>query len=62
MVLMWSLRSRSSQDHSHFEVKVIMESNGNEFRFPSRSGLSSECLLLLVEIATIFVFFFDLIS
>ena len=29
MVLVWTLRSNSSQGHSQFEVKVILESNGN---------------------------------
>ena len=34
-VISWS---RSSQGHSHFEVKVILESNGNVFGFLFRSG------------------------
>ena len=43
MVLMLSLRSRSSHGQgclniSHFEVKDILESNGNVFRYLSRSG------------------------
>ena len=29
-------RSRSSQGHSHFKVKVILESNGNVFQFLSQ--------------------------
>ena len=34
---MWSLRSRSSQGHSNFKVKVILKSNINVFQFLSRS-------------------------
>ena len=50
MVLMLSLRSRSSQGHSHFKVKVILESNGNVFRFLSQSGRLAfvRMLILLV--------------
>ena len=34
-VISWS---RSSQGHSHFEVKVILESNGNVFQLLSQNG------------------------
>ena len=49
-LMSWPLKVEVIQVHSHFEVKVILESNGNVFRFLSRRGrlASSECLSLLV--------------
>ena len=46
-VISWS---RSFQGHSHFKVKVILESNGNVFRFISQSGWFAfvRMLILLV--------------
>ena len=46
-IISWS---RSTQGHSHFEVKVILESNCNVFRFYPKAGswLLSECLSLLL--------------
>ena len=48
-VISWS---RSSQGHSHFKVKVILESNCNVFQFQSRSGrlVFVRMLILLVII------------
>ena len=41
--------SKSSKGQSHFDVKVMLESNGNVFPFLCQSGLLSECFLLLVQ-------------
>ena len=39
----------SSQGHSYFEVKVILELNGNVFRFLSRSGRLAFVRMLFVS-------------
>ena len=54
-VISWS---RSSQVHSHFMVKVMLESNANVFRFLSQSGQLAfvRMLILLVEKQIIFIF------
>ena len=50
MVLMLSLRSRSSHGQGHFKVKVILESDGNVFQFLSQSRQLAfvQMLILLV--------------
>ena len=48
---------RSSQGHTHFKVKVILESNGNVFLdfYPESGGwLLSECLSYLFNFWLIF--------
>ena len=61
MVLMLSLRSMSSQGHKHFKVKVILESNGNVFRFLSpkqavgfRPNAYLSCLLNYDHLGSVF--------
>ena len=44
-VISWS---RSSQGHSHFEVKVILESNGNVFQFLSQSRQLAFVQMLII--------------
>ena len=49
---MWSLRSRSSQGHSHFKVKVILQSNVKVFQFLSRSGRLAFVRMLILLVCT----------
>ena len=52
---MLSLRSRSSHGQGHFNVKVILESNGNVFQFLSLSGQLAfiQMLILLVFLSVL---------